>query len=104
MDSARNHLLSIPTYESHYSRKKSQRKYLPSHVTLRALYEEYLNAVPGQHVSRRIYENIFHDLKLTIKKPKEDTCQTCDRLQLKIENSEGDDKIERKKCTKKRQT
>ncbi|KAJ8893544.1 hypothetical protein PR048_006142 [Dryococelus australis] len=36
-----NHLLSIPSYENHYTRRDSSKKYLPQHWTLAALYEDY---------------------------------------------------------------
>ena len=39
-------------------------------------------------VSRCVFEKKFHDLKLTIKKPKIDTCENYNRLALKME--EGD--------------
>ncbi|PSN43821.1 hypothetical protein C0J52_10076 [Blattella germanica] len=52
---ARNHILSVPRYESHYTRKKSEKTYLPSHVSLSDLYKEYTDKNPENYVSRRIY-------------------------------------------------
>ena len=41
IEAARNHILSVPMYESHYILKKSEKTYLPSHVSLCDLYKEY---------------------------------------------------------------
>lgn len=76
----RSHLLSIPNYESHYTRRDSSRKYIPTHFTLAALYEEFKIKYPDVKVYRKFYETQFHDLNLAIKVPNKDTCMTCDRL------------------------
>ncbi|CAH1112174.1 unnamed protein product [Psylliodes chrysocephalus] len=62
-----NHLLSIPTYESHYSRRDLKLKY------------------PEKPVSRRTYEREFHKLDIKIKQPNKDTCQTFDKLAREID-------------------
>jgi len=76
----RSHLLSITNYESHYTRRDSSRKYIPTHWTLAALYEEFKIKYPDVKVNRKFYETQFHDLNLAIKVPNKDTCMTCDRL------------------------
>ena len=95
LEQARQHLLSIPSYESHYTRRDSERKYFPSYLTISQLYEEYTKQYPHEPVSRRIYESLFHDMKLSIKKPKTDTCQTCDKLTLQLNASEDKTDIKR---------
>lgn len=65
----KDHITSIPTYESHYCRSKSDKRFLPSFYTLVRLYEEYkVWVVPNPPVSRQIYERVFHDMGIKIKK------------------------------------
>lgn len=78
-------IASIPAYESHYSRRDCDKKFIPSHYTLVQLYEEFKNKNPDVKVSCCIFEREFHNMKLCIKKPKVDTCARCDKLTLKIQ-------------------
>lgn len=62
-----SHIKSFPCYESHYTRKLNDKNYLPNHLNLKimfGLYREYETVKP---VSRKIYENEFHKLKLSKK-------------------------------------
>lgn len=96
LDLVKNHILSIPTYESHYCRKKTgDKRFLPSFYTLCRLYEEYKTWVaPNQQVSRKIYESVFHKMNIGIKKYSKDTCQNCDRLNSLISNEKNLEKRE----------
>jgi len=69
LKNAKDHILSIPSYESHYSRRDTSKRYLPSHFTLSSLYEQYKQTTDTP-IGRPKYEAIFHDLNLSIKKPK----------------------------------
>lgn len=92
IQAAKNHILSIPAYESHYSRRHTSKKYIPSHYTLSGLYKEYKSCTTTKPISRTLYSKIFHDLGLAIKPPKNDTCYTCDKLSMEISLSEGEKK------------
>lgn len=83
----RTHILSVPSYESHYSRKKSSKRYLPHHYTLSRMYDEYKKWLP-QHkhaVSRFVYQKVFHSLGIKIKQPHKDTCALCDKYKLRLQ-------------------
>ena len=81
------HINSFPSYESHYTRKLNDKKYLPSNLNLQKMYELYKQTIDGP-VSRVIYEREFHKLKLAFKKPSVDTCHKCDVLQMQIKVAE----------------
>lgn len=89
------HIKSFPSYKSHYTRRENDKKYLPSHLTLQIMYELYCEN-RDEVVSRRIYENEFHKLKLAFKKPKIDTCHKCDvlKMRLQVADNEGKPPIE----------
>lgn len=82
----KQHLNRLPTYESHYCRKETRKKYLPPYFTLRAAYNEYVKTVETP-VSRTIYEKYFRTSGLKVKSPKKDTCAQCDRLHMQISDS-----------------
>lgn len=89
LELVRNHIRAIPCYESHYCRKQTQNKFLPSHYTLTRIYSEYKKWIPENEtpVSRRLYETIFHDMGIKIKSPKKDSCSKCDKLNMEIKNT-----------------
>ncbi|KAL5239344.1 hypothetical protein ACI65C_006754 [Semiaphis heraclei] len=73
-----NHINLLPSYESHYCRKETSKKYLPSHFTLQRAYDEYKISVE-KPVNRTLYEKYFKAAGLKVKNPKEDTCAQCDK-------------------------
>lgn len=42
----RNHINSFPSYESHYCRKSTGKKYLPADLSISKMYRDYKNSVP----------------------------------------------------------
>lgn len=78
----------FPKYKSHYGRKDSNRDYLAPHLNLRKMYREYVavtefrqRTVLSEYMFREIFNTKFN---LTFKRPKTDTCKTCDEIHAKI--------------------
>lgn len=83
------HLKSLPSYESHYCRKETNKRYLPPHFTLIRIYEKYCETTDSP-VSYSIYAKKFHELNYRIKNPRKDTCQKCDLLKMKLKYAENE--------------
>eukprot|EP00102_Acyrthosiphon_pisum_P027826 XP_016665036.1 PREDICTED: uncharacterized protein LOC107885857 isoform X2 [Acyrthosiphon pisum] len=81
-----DHINNLPSYESHYCRKQSKKKYLPTHFTLQRAYDEYKLTVE-KPVSRSLYEKYFKSSGLKVKSLKKDTCAQCDRYKIQLSNS-----------------
>lgn len=79
------HILSFPSYESHYTRRTNKKKYLPCHLNLQKMYSLYCEG-NSKPVSRKIYSREFHKLNLSFKVPQVDTCHKCDTLNMKIKS------------------
>lgn len=76
----RQHINSFPAYKSHYSRRHTNKNYLPSHLNISIMFKLYCEQYPVNPVSLNIYSREFHSLDLKFKKPKNDTCTKCDSL------------------------
>jgi len=81
-----DHINQLPSYESHYCRQETSKKYLPPYFTLQLAYNNYLKTVENP-VSRSIYVKYFKLAGLKVKNPKKDTCSYCDRLKIQISNT-----------------
>lgn len=77
-------ILKVPLYQSHYSRRDSNKKYLPPYYTIAKLYNQYLTEPDHIAISRTKFEEIFHTMNIGIKRPSKDTCGKCDKLKMKI--------------------
>lgn len=90
----REHIQKFPCIESHYSRNKSSRKYLGSHLNITRMYqcfcEEMLekgmekNNIPKQWIYSEIFNTEFN---LSFKEPGNDTCDQCDEYAIKLKES-----------------
>lgn len=69
IDGVIRHINYFPAYESHYTRKTNDSRYLPSHLNFLKMYRLYCEQTESP-VSRGIYEREFHKLKLKFKKRK----------------------------------
>lgn len=78
----------VPQYESHYGRSSSQKKYLKPGLTIRKLYEEYVQLCAKenrQSVKDPIFRRIFDtEFNLSFKRAHTDTCKTCDSLDASL--------------------
>lgn len=79
----------LPQYESHYTRAAIDgRKYLSPDLNMKIIYDEYTKWVIDQNsqsVSRYMFRDIFHrKFNLKFKPPAQDTCDYCNKLNMKI--------------------
>jgi len=79
----KDHINSYPLLESHYSRRHTNKKYLPAGLSLTIMYKMYKEKVTSP-VSYSYFGNIFHTMGLSFKKPSLDTCNICDTYKMKI--------------------
>lgn len=79
-------IASFPSYESHYGRNTSAKKYLPSTLNLVKLYTEYVSTMEFRQqepISEFVFREIFNTkFNLCFKRRHTDTCKTCDLLQI----------------------
>lgn len=80
-----DHINKLPSYESHYCRKETAKKYLPPHYTIQLAYDQYKKSI-SEPVSRTLYQKYFKECGLKIKNSKKDTCSKCDSLTIQATN------------------
>jgi len=81
----RNHIEKYPKYQSHYSRRHTNKFYLQCHLNIKKLYEEYKLEKNGNKCgSYDLFKEVFNKTGYKFKKPKLDTCKTCDTFVLQI--------------------
>ena len=91
-----DHIKIFPAYESHYSRAHSSKNYLPSTLALAKMYSLFKERYPESLVTHLTYEKRFHSDNLSFKKPKIDTCPSCDVSEMQlmiIRNSEEKERV-----------
>lgn len=81
-DPVREHIRSFPKTESHYCRKSTQREYLDSSLSIRKMYNLYIEKCKEDHKDAQkfwLYDKIFAtEFNLGFHKPKKDVCSFCD--------------------------
>ena len=85
----REHIKSFPAEESHYSRTENPAaQYLSGDLTLAHMYRLYVQKCTEEEklpVKESFYRNVFMtEFNLRFKKPRSDTCKTCEELKVKI--------------------
>ncbi|KAG8324068.1 hypothetical protein J6590_108778 [Homalodisca vitripennis] len=91
MENIKHHISLFPSYESHYSREKSNKKYLGPELNVDKMYELYVahckeNDIDDHLVAGKwLYRDVFNKhFKLSFKAPEIDTCDLCDAFQAKL--------------------
>ncbi|KAJ9583050.1 hypothetical protein L9F63_022607 [Diploptera punctata] len=92
LQTVKNHILSFPTYESHYCRQRTTKKFLPQNLNISKMYELYRHCTASP-VSLTIYTKCFHELNVAFRKPKQDTCHTCDLFNMKVTTFIGEEEV-----------
>lgn len=94
VESVVRHISSFPNYSSHYTREKSDMKYLGPHLNIEKMYELYVEDCnendfnPLLIAKKWLYYDVFNKkFKLNFKPPEIDTCDTCDYFQAKLKNN-----------------
>lgn len=90
----RQHIESFPRYRSHYCRRDSiHRMYFSPGLNLNLMYNLYVEKCKEDQrpwVKKWCYAKIFNEeFNISFRLPTTDTCSTCDRLSMSVENSDG---------------
>ncbi|CAG9860870.1 unnamed protein product [Phyllotreta striolata] len=98
-DFVKLHINMIPRVESHYCRKKSNKEYFESEMSIKKLYELYLEYAKDHEktpVSFCVYRKIFcNSFNIAFHKPRKDRCDTCEEMKVKKQENTVDEKSER---------
>lgn len=78
IEEAQIFLLSVPVYESHYGRSRSDKLYLPNYHTKQSLFNDFKDHYSNNRVRFDKFCDIFKGLNLSIKTKSIDTCKNCD--------------------------
>lgn len=83
----KGHIMSIPRDISHYTRAKSAKEFLSPDLNINRLHKAFLERNPESSVTYRFYRSVFlRDFpNLSFKRPRCDTCKTCDRLNCEVQ-------------------
>ncbi|CAH1106568.1 unnamed protein product [Psylliodes chrysocephalus] len=87
----RQHIMSFPCEESHYSRRRTAKKYLGSHLNISTMYKLYReqrqleNIHPEDIPKQWIYSQIFNtEFNLAFAPPANDTFDACDEFVVNL--------------------
>lgn len=99
----KSHISSIPSEPSHYNRNRSDYDYVSQELNVHRLYVAFKEKYPQSKVTYNFYSQVFKTdfPKLKFRKPRSDTCKTCDRL--KVELTSKDPAVVRQKKKKNEQ-
>jgi len=85
----REHINSFPVVDSHYTRNKTDKKYLEANLTIskmHRLYLEWINEKPVETLTKnatlRQYTDVFNEFNISFFKPKKDLCDVCEKYKI----------------------
>ncbi|CAI6357776.1 unnamed protein product [Macrosiphum euphorbiae] len=83
-DSVILHVMPFPREESHYTRNKNNKEFLSPDLNISRLHKAYKIQNPDSNVSLQFYRRTFlkYFPTLSFRRPRTDTCMTCDRLHM----------------------
>ncbi|CAK1597457.1 unnamed protein product [Parnassius mnemosyne] len=89
-DLIKNDIMKYKCRESHYSRSKCSRSYLPPELNLKIMYEKFIEnqkSISEKTCSLSKYKSVFYkNFNLGFGNPHEDTCSACKEFLIKIKN------------------
>lgn len=93
----KDHINLFPKYVSHYTRKENpNRKYLPSHLTIKKMYDCYIEFCAEKEVEpvkEWLYRDIFNkSFNLSFHQPHSDTCNKCDNFAVLLKSERNESK------------
>lgn len=81
----------FPSFESHYSRSHTEKKYLNPDLSITNMYRLYINhchdietIAQGEPTYRK---NFIEEYNLSFKKPNNDTCNECDKYKKSMKTA-----------------
>jgi len=85
----REYINSFPVVDSHYTRNKTDKKYLEANLTIskmHRLYLEWVNEKPVETLTKnatlRQYTDVFNEFNISFFKPKNDLCDVCEKYKI----------------------
>nr|CAI5846436.1 unnamed protein product [Callosobruchus analis] len=97
-NSVRTHIAKFPTYESHYCREKTKKRYLGNHLNISKMYSLYLEDCEekgrrNDEIAKEwLYSDIFnYEYNYSFKSPDTDTCDICDRYKIRLQDASSSD-------------
>lgn len=101
----RKHILKYPAYESHYSRERTEKKYLGSHLNISKMYSLYVEECLENNVAyakKWLFHKIFNEnFNLSFTLPDNDTCDVCDKNLTAMKNKHSAEELDQIKKTHK---
>nr|CAH7730369.1 unnamed protein product [Callosobruchus chinensis] len=93
-DLIKAHIKTYKCRESHYSRNKTCRSYLPPELNINLMWKQYCDThTEEQSCSLAKFKKIFYnDLNLGFGNPHTDTCTTCKKFEVRIKQTQDSNK------------
>lgn len=90
-----DHIKMFPAFESHYSRSHTSKKYLSSELSISKMFRLYTDHCKEKNIqpeSEYYYRQMFvQNFNYQFKKPKNDTCAKCDKLEMIKRSTENEE-------------